>query len=216
MACRRRCHKNFFLLLFSSRKNTNTGSPHHSGALRGVKFDIFWLEGDGILLTLCENANQNVSKCAWSFPSNPHFFFLSLSVSHIFEVAGEYTEIEFMVNQHFLKCAEEKLTVEMWTCMNACVDLNTCILHLRPWLNIHNATVVPSLLMTLSAPNVAWSLVYFHHRSRYSAPTHCLSLHHFANGKHFSVDLTLLILLHAVEKMKGKRMGKKQEWGGRV
>lgn len=74
MACRRRCHKIFFLLLFSSRKNTNTGSPHHSGALRRVKFDIFWLEGDGILLTLCKNANQNVSKCAWSFPSNPHFF----------------------------------------------------------------------------------------------------------------------------------------------
>lgn len=72
MACRRRCHKNFILLLFSSRKNTNTGSLHHSGALRGVKFDIFWLEGDGILLTLCKNANQNVSKCAWSFPSNPH------------------------------------------------------------------------------------------------------------------------------------------------
>lgn len=82
----------FFLLLFSSRKNTNTGSPHHSGALRRVKFDIFWLEGDGILLTLCKNANQNVSKCAWSFPSNPDFP-PSLSVCHIFEVAGEYTEI---------------------------------------------------------------------------------------------------------------------------
>lgn len=86
MACRRRCHKIFFFVAIFQQeeyKHRLSGSPHHSGALRGVKFDIFWLEGDGILLTLCKNANQNVSKCAWSFPSNPHFFSsLSLCMSY--------------------------------------------------------------------------------------------------------------------------------------
>lgn len=65
------------------------------------------------------------------FSSQSSLLLFSL-LSHIFEVAGEYTEIEFMVNQHFLKCAEEKLTVGTRTCIYACMDLNTRILHLWP------------------------------------------------------------------------------------
>lgn len=64
-------------------------APSHG---RKVEFDIFWLEGGGIVLTLSENVHQNVSKCAWNF------FFLGGWWCRF-----RAPEIEFMANQHFLK-----------------------------------------------------------------------------------------------------------------
>lgn len=64
-------------------------APSHG---RKVEFDIFWLEGGGIVLTLSENVHQNVSKCAWNF------FFLGGWCCRF-----RAPEIEFMANQHFLK-----------------------------------------------------------------------------------------------------------------
>ena len=116
-------------------------------------------------------------------------------------------ELDFMVNHHFLKRVAEKL---VWVCKSEpcmylftwiylckCVyaPVSVCILHLWPWSNIHNGVVVPSLLIMLRAPNVAWSLVCFRHRSGSSvACSHSLSFSSLKkNGEHFSVDLTSLM-----------------------
>lgn len=89
--------------------------------------------------------------------------------------------------QHCLECVAAKLTESAHTRVA------------RLWLrsNIHNATVVLSLLITQRVsersprPRVFTTTLAV----LVAASTHCPSLHYFANGRHFSTDLTSLVFL---------------------
>lgn len=80
------------------------------------------------------------------------------------------------------------------------VPMSMCILHLWTWSNMYNADHVLSLLIMLRAANLAWSLVCFSHLS--VACSHLLSS--LENGKHFSVDLTLLLLFQLLARLRIK------------
>lgn len=136
------------------------------------------------------------------------FFFSSFC-----EVGGVVLpEIEFMANQHFLKCTAKSVCMHMCTsciCKLEFIYDHMCVF---PWARAYcisghdQISIMPTLcchfwlcweLLTLPEALCVFTITLV---PLLPAPT-CLPLHYFANGKHFSVGLTLLMLFQSLEQL---------------